>query len=393
VLAGFGLDIDADDYDAAPAVQLSADRKHARVTCDVDLSQPAGAGPSWVQIATAGNYAGYAGGAFVFDAQVFAQTITNFRANPSYRAGTSDVIPWDFNHASASFAADGSIPISGTPAQGWIQELQCRAGADGVLQLWALTRWLEPARSYIQAGQYRWASVVVGFDCRDAKTGANIGAVLESVALTNNPFIEGMQPLVAASRHGGLSPKKEQKMPNLQLTRQPNGSYLLSAAAEVGPSTSGYSSGAVNPPLNGLPNLDQTFFQECLSAAKKIDGFQNQRPEDIAAWLRSIDTKDQLGLADRHRCAIIVGTLIKSVVGISRPMGDDHGPTPVVDLLPTELSRKIDARPSVVAGRNPCERAIVALRAARGAGFTSLSWDDQCAIAASEIRAGRVVAS
>jgi hypothetical protein len=162
--------------------------------------------PKWVQVATAGAYNGYGGGAFTFDDKVFAQIITNFRAHPSYvkgaaGVGVADVIPWDFNHASAAFAADGSIPITGTPAQGWVQDLKTVADAAGT-QLWALTRWLEPARTYIVEKRYQWSSVVVGFDCRDAKTNANIGAVLESIALTNNPFIEGMQRLAADKRGG-----------------------------------------------------------------------------------------------------------------------------------------------------------------------------------------------
>ncbi len=193
-----------------PAVALQA-----RFSCRLDAlaeamaAADAAAGapdltPKWVQVATAGDYKGYAGGAFVFDDKIFAQIITNFRSHPAYLAtngvGSADVIPWDFNHASASFAADGSIPITGTPAQGWIQELKTMPDAGGI-QLWALTNWLEPARSYILQNKYKWASVVVGFDCRDQKTNTNIGAVLESVALTNNPFIEGMQKL-AASRQG-----------------------------------------------------------------------------------------------------------------------------------------------------------------------------------------------
>jgi hypothetical protein len=192
--------------------------RHARFSCRLDaladamVAADAAAGapdltPKWVQVATAGDYKGYAGGAFVFDDKIFAQIIANFRAHPAYLAtngvGSADVIPWDFNHASASFAADGSIPVSGTPAQGWIQELKMMPGATGT-QLWALTNWLEPARTYILQNKYKWASVVVGFDCRDQKTNTNIGAVLESVALTNNPFIEGMQKLVA-DRSGGAN--------------------------------------------------------------------------------------------------------------------------------------------------------------------------------------------
>jgi hypothetical protein len=161
---------------------------------DVDTSKPV-----WVQIAAAGDYKGYEGGAFKFDRGVFDTIVANFRAHPAYAAGTRDVIPWDFHHASEFSPASGSIPVDGVPAQGWVRELEVRRGAKGV-ELWALTRWLEPARSYIKEGKYKWASVTVYFGVKDPVTGEERGANLVSVALTNQPFIEGMQELVAASR-------------------------------------------------------------------------------------------------------------------------------------------------------------------------------------------------
>lgn len=158
----------------------------------------------WVQVAAEGNFKGYAGGAveFTFDSRVFEKIIANFRRHPSYTKGAdgygaANVIPWDFHHASEMGPTEGTIPSSGAPAQGWIQELAVRFNAEGKAELWALTKWLEPAKSYIKEGRYQWASVSVVFDAIDARTGTNIGPVLTSVALTNQPFIEGMQKLAA----------------------------------------------------------------------------------------------------------------------------------------------------------------------------------------------------
>lgn len=158
--------------------------------------------PVWVQVAEEGEFRGYAGGAFAFNTAVFNELVANFRRHPSYKAGAdgvgvADVVPWDFHHASEHAATDGTIPVQGAPAQGWVQELQVRMGADGMAELWALTRWLEPARSYIKAGQYKWASVTVVFNAVDPKSGVNVGSLLTSIALTNQPFIEGMAPLAA----------------------------------------------------------------------------------------------------------------------------------------------------------------------------------------------------
>lgn len=169
------------------------------------LAPDAPAPAVWVQVTQEIDAKGYPGGRFKFDRAIFDQVIANFRKHPAYQVGAdgmgmADVVPWDFHHASEMDPTEGEISVNGTPAQGWVQELDVREGADGKAQLWAKTRWLEPARTYVKNGQYKWASVVVLFDARDPVTNANVGAVLTSVALTNQPFVEGMAPLVAASK-------------------------------------------------------------------------------------------------------------------------------------------------------------------------------------------------
>lgn len=166
--------------------------------------------PVWVQVATAGTYKGYAGGEveFTFDLPLFKQVIANFRKHPSYKVGADgvgakNVVAWDFHHASEMPAVAGSIPVAGAPAQGWIRELDARSDEKGGITLWAYTKWLEPARTYIKEERYQWSSVSILFDAVDAKSGQRIGAVLTSVALTNQPFIEGMQPLAADKAMAG----------------------------------------------------------------------------------------------------------------------------------------------------------------------------------------------
>lgn len=177
----------------------------------VALADAAADSPTtWVEVTREGDYKGYPGGGFKFTPELLGQLVRNFRAHPSFKLGPSgegvaDVVPWDFGHASEMPSNQGSVPTLGAPAQAWAQDLQIRLGPSGV-QLWAKVRWLEPARTYVKNGQYKWASVTVIFDARDPVTGANIGAVLTSIALTNTPFIEGMSELVAASR-GGIEPR------------------------------------------------------------------------------------------------------------------------------------------------------------------------------------------
>ncbi len=166
--------------------------------------------PIWVQVATAGTYKGYAGGEveFTFDLPLFKQVIANFRKHPSYTlgadgVGAKNVVAWDFHHASEMPATSGNIASLGAPAQGWIRELDVRTDDKGAVTLWAYTKWLEPARTYIKEERYQWSSVSILFDAVDAKSGQRIGAVLTSVALTNQPFIEGMQPLAADKAMAG----------------------------------------------------------------------------------------------------------------------------------------------------------------------------------------------
>jgi hypothetical protein len=161
--------------------------------------------PVWVQIAQEGDYRGY-NPPFELNRDIFDQMIENFRNHPSYSrglsgAGENDVIPWDFHHLSDPSLYDGSTAQVGAPAQGWIRELEVKQTQGGVQQLWALTKWLPLAREYIRSGQYKWASIDFVFGATDPVTGEQVGATLISVALTNDPFIQGMQPL-AAQRQG-----------------------------------------------------------------------------------------------------------------------------------------------------------------------------------------------
>lgn len=161
----------------------------------------------WLHVATEGDYPGYYGGErpFTFTRDDFAQMVANLRAHPSYQAGAdgigvADVIPWDFGHASERDPVEGALPVAGAPAQAWTREFDVRIGTDGKAQLWALTRYLETAKKYVKAGQYKWASVAVTFNAIDPLSANDVGCVVTSIAFTNTPFIEGMEQLAASRR-------------------------------------------------------------------------------------------------------------------------------------------------------------------------------------------------
>lgn len=168
----------------------------------------------WNVVAYEGDFSGHPAGAFRFTRETFTQIVENFRRDPRFSARASlppvesatpeqiacggyDVVQWDFHHASEMPAASGNIAAAGTPAQGWVLDLKI-GEHEGKCALLALSRFLEPARGYIRAGQYRWCSVSVWFGAPDPVTGKDQGAVLTSIAITNNPFLQGLPALRAS---------------------------------------------------------------------------------------------------------------------------------------------------------------------------------------------------
>ena len=99
---------------------------------------------------------GHPAGSFALNPSVFADICRNF----------ADVdrgqVAFDFEHASEMEPTDGTTLQVGAPAQGWIRQLDNR----GLLGLWALVEWLEPARTYIREGKYRHVSPAIRFNAR-----------------------------------------------------------------------------------------------------------------------------------------------------------------------------------------------------------------------------------
>ncbi len=79
------------------------------------------------------------------------------------------------------------------PAAGWLVDLEGRA--DG---LWAKVDWTDRGHGYVSAREYRYISPVVFVDEKTSRCYR-----LQSAALTNNPAIDGMQPVAAKEEKGG----------------------------------------------------------------------------------------------------------------------------------------------------------------------------------------------
>ena len=141
--------------------------------------------PKQIRVAKQGRFLGHPSGPFEMNEQTFEEIVRNFKASP-------EELPIDFEHASEADATDGSIPQAGAPAQGWIKDMRIEGG-----NLFGLVEWGSLAREYIREGKYKYFSPAIRFGAKDRVTGKPIGARMTSGALTNSPFLAGLQRLVA----------------------------------------------------------------------------------------------------------------------------------------------------------------------------------------------------
>ena len=93
-------------------------------------------------------------------------------------------IPIDYEHLSYE-------PGVAAKASGWIKKLY-DLGERG---LWADVEWTVAAKDMIAEKEYRYLSPAIVFNYKDPSSGKNVGAFLDSVGLTNRPYLDGMQPL------------------------------------------------------------------------------------------------------------------------------------------------------------------------------------------------------
>lgn len=199
---GGGVDVPADVRDAA----LSHLEKHraaweqSRASRCPSVAITMAAEPvsrSAIQIARPGDFKGHPQGGFAMDGETFAGIIRNFEASRNRR------VPVDYEHATEMVSAPGVLQ-HGAPAVGWVTSLEVR-GDD----LWATVEWCDPAAvEAIRSGRYAYCSPAIVFGAIDPESGESIGARLTSVALTNRPFLDGMEPVTARDpRASSLSPE------------------------------------------------------------------------------------------------------------------------------------------------------------------------------------------
>jgi phage I-like protein len=136
------------------------------------------------------------------DAEAAGKVIAAFKAR-----GNDMVI--DYEHQSLADVQ--------SPAAGWVKDLVWK-GAEG---LWAVVEWTAKAAEYLKSREYRYFSPVMLVIKTDRKV-----MQLVNVALTNNPAINNLRPIVAKVADS-INQKKEDTM--IEKIKK-----LLGLAAEAG---------------------------------------------------------------------------------------------------------------------------------------------------------------
>jgi phage I-like protein len=151
----------------------------------LDLKDDAGAVPrSWIQLAKTGSFVSKRYGKFSITREDLGQMLHNF-THVTPKAPT--LLPVDWDHLSMDAAR---VPENGAAA-GWMKKLELRDGGD---TLWAEVEWTPKAAGAIKNREYQFVSPSFAKDYTH-KDGRKIGTTLLAAAITNHPFLQGMQAL------------------------------------------------------------------------------------------------------------------------------------------------------------------------------------------------------
>lgn len=82
---------------------------------------------------------------------------------------------------------------SGGPAAAWLSELTLSDDGKGGSALFGVPSWTPNGAECVQNGDYKYVSADMMFEYQDAETGIKYGPTLLGAALTNRPFIKGME--------------------------------------------------------------------------------------------------------------------------------------------------------------------------------------------------------
>ncbi len=143
---------------------------------------------SWIQVAKTGEFFSRRYGQFSITQDDLAQMLHNFK---TVTPVDPTRLPVDYDHLSM----DPKAPGDGKAA-GWFSgEMELRDGGD---TLWATVEWTEEGAAAVRSKEYQFVSPSF-IQNYVWKEGEDIGTTLVAAAITNHPFLEGMEALTLSA--------------------------------------------------------------------------------------------------------------------------------------------------------------------------------------------------
>lgn len=226
----------------------------------------------WSEIARTGAFKGHVSGPFEITPQTLNDIVRNFKATENKS------IICDFEHFAES--TDPSIAVTGAPAQGWITDLRIEGD-----RLLGLIEWLEPARTYIREGKYKFVSPAIRFGSRDRVTGQPIGARLSSLALVGQPFLDGLRPVAAKDQVNAVETANEDILEYEKLYKESQEKIAALTAEKV----------ALSAKVDELTKENATFTLSLKDTSASKDAAEGEL-KTLRAWKEEREAKD---LSDR----------------------------------------------------------------------------------------------
>ena len=182
-----------------------------------------------IQLLITGNFQSTRFGKFSITEQHIDRMVNNFDSVHPVRP-TELMI--DYDHLSERPAQPGD-----GRAAGWFKRLYKKLSATGKPELWATVEFTEPAAEAVKRKEYRFFSPTFMFDYV-TNVGKKIGATLLAGALTNRPFLQGMQAItlsLTGEVAGVAGPQtRKSNMPKITLKDENDNDVLVELSAIIG---------------------------------------------------------------------------------------------------------------------------------------------------------------
>lgn len=272
-----------------------------------NLTLAEGSSSSEIQLFKYGQFEHWSGTKFDVNQEFCDMMIKNFRRTQALSKDADHTCPIDYNHASLSYGAEDA------KAAGWVTDVYQKE--DG---LYAKVNWTEKAAEYIRNGEYKYISPEFGLDSQDEYGEEAEGPSLFAAALTNRPFLKGMEPL-------SLSQKRKEKIMKEKLVKlfalpETGGDEEVLACAERQvalvteiSSTLECKVEEVVSKLKTLKELNLTLSQEKDLAIKEVESLKAETlAKEIESILLSAVTEGKLSPADKEKARLFCSSVEKA---------------------------------------------------------------------------------